>query len=43
VSSAVTRVLPPGRSQAGDRSLNFHDGRDNLGSTVWERLVALRI
>jgi len=27
---AVTQHLPQGRSQAGDRHLNFHETRDNL-------------
>jgi hypothetical protein len=31
---AVARHLPAGRSRAGDRHLNFHDYRDNLGDRL---------
>ena len=34
-----TRHLPAGRSQAGDRHLNFHDYRDNLLLTTYAHVM----
>ncbi len=34
---ADAQHLPQGRRQAGDRHLNFHETRDNLGTRCWSR------
>ena len=30
----ITRDLPRGRAQVGDRHLKFHEARDNLGGNI---------
>ena len=38
---ADAQLLPRGRTQAGDRHLNFHEGRDNLADITRGHLVRL--